>query len=117
MLQRPSKNLRTSTKKVMNQVLVTPLDGPYVTIDEFTVNAGGDGVIEFGETVLITVTLENVGSDPATDVEMTLSEDDEYITLIDDSEGFGTIPSEGTFTQTYASVEIVHGPLPPNSHG
>jgi len=97
---------------VMNQVLVTPLDGPYVTIDEFTVNAGGDEVVEFGETVLITVTLENVGSDPATDVEMTLSEDDEYITLIDDSEGFGTIPPEGTFTQTYAYSFTVSNSVP-----
>ena len=97
---------------VMNQVLVTPLDGPYVTIDEFTVDAGGDGVIEFGETVLITVTLENVGSDPATDVEMTLSEDDEYITLIDDSEGFGTILPEGTYTQTYAYSFTVSNSVP-----
>ncbi|MBC8174727.1 MAG: hypothetical protein H8E82_03630, partial [Candidatus Marinimicrobia bacterium] len=97
---------------VIEQVLVAPLEGPFVTIDDFSVNAGGDEVIEFGETVTLSVTLKNVGTEPATDVTMVLSTDNEFITLIDNSESFGTIPANGFVTQTDAYSFTVSNLVP-----
>ena len=101
---------------VISQITVSPLNGPYVTISEFIINAGDDGIVEFGETVYLSVTLDNVGTDPASDIEMILSENDEYITLVDYSEEFGTIPSEGSFTQNYAYSFTVSYSVPDNHH-
>ena len=72
-------------------VEVIPNDGAYLVISDYTFNAGGDDVIEFGETVNLSVTIENVGTDPANEVEMTLSIDDEFITLTDAAETIGDV--------------------------
>ena len=101
---------------LLSQVTVAPLDGPYVTINEFTIDAGDDDIIEFGETVYLTVTLENVGTVPASGIEMNLSENDEYITLLDDFEDFGIIPPDNSFTQTNAYSFIVSNSVPDDHH-
>ncbi|MBC8312854.1 MAG: peptidase C25, partial [Candidatus Cloacimonetes bacterium] len=65
---------------IIAQVEVAPQDGPWISIDSYSINADGDGIIEFGETIYLTVTLENVGVEPATGISMTLSINDSYIT-------------------------------------
>ena len=91
---------------------VNTLSGPYVSIESYVVSAGGDDIIEYGETVYLTVTLENVGSDPATNVNMTLSVSDAYITLTDDSESFGTIAAGASVTRTNAYTFTVSNTVP-----
>ncbi|MBC8213547.1 MAG: T9SS type A sorting domain-containing protein [Candidatus Marinimicrobia bacterium] len=75
----------------IEQVLVAPLDGPFVTIDEFVINAGGDDIIEFGETVTLDVSFKNVGSDPATNLSVSIMTTDSFIVLSDASEMIGNI--------------------------
>jgi len=96
-------------------VTVGALEGPYVSIESYVVDAGGDDIIEYGETVYLTVTLENVGNDPATNVNMTLAESDSYITLTDDSESFGTIAAGASVTRTDAFTFDVSNTVP-NAH-
>ena len=43
----------------------------------------GDDMIEYGENVIISMDLKNVGSELTEDVEVSLSIDDEYISLDD----------------------------------
>jgi hypothetical protein len=77
--------------------IISP-QGPYVMFDSCAVNdtdGNGNGMIEFGETILLGMQLVNVGPDPAVDVTATLSTDDEYVTITDDFESFGDI--EGDF--------------------
>jgi len=69
-------------------VMVLSPDGPYVIIDNVSVNSGIDGIIEFGETAELTMTLENVGSDGASNVSVTITSNDSYITVVN---GFAII--------------------------
>ena len=93
-------------------VTVAALSGPYVSIDSYVVSADGDDVIEYGETVYLTVTLKNVGTDPATNVNMTLAESDAYISLTDNSESFGTIAADASVTRTNAYTFNVSNTVP-----
>ncbi len=72
-------------------VPLVPTGGAYLVIDDYTVNAGEDDIIEFGETVDLSITIENVGSEQANDVNMILNIDDDYITFTDASEFIGNI--------------------------
>lgn len=62
----------------------------YIVIDDFAISSGGDNVIEFGETVLLTVSIKSLGEVDITGVEMGISIDDEFITLIDSTEILGS---------------------------
>ncbi|MBU1706387.1 hypothetical protein KKB28_00555, partial [bacterium] len=69
--------------------------GPYiVTADvdvDDTAGGNGDGLADFGETLDITLTEENIGSENATDVTVDITTTDAYLTITDDSEYYGTI--------------------------
>jgi len=80
----------------IEQIMVAPLEGPYVTIDSYTVSAGDDDIIEFGEDVYISVDLKNVGNEIASSIIMTLSITDPYISLTDATESIGTINPDQT---------------------
>ncbi|NQV18847.1 MAG: T9SS type A sorting domain-containing protein [Armatimonadetes bacterium] len=83
---------RQNRVPVIEEIEVIPNAGPYIVIDSYTIDAGGDDIIEFGETVNLGVTLENVGIANATGINMTISiEDATYITLTDNSEVIGDI--------------------------
>ncbi|MCK4695343.1 MAG: hypothetical protein KAT74_06260, partial [Candidatus Cloacimonetes bacterium] len=88
--------------------------GPYVTIYSYTANAGGDDVIEAGETVNLTVTLKNIGTATATNVNMTLTESDIQITLTDSVESYGSIAAGGYITRTNAYTFDVSLTVPDN---
>ncbi len=63
-----------------SELTVLAPEGPYVTMDSFT-----DQVM-YGNSNQLSITLENVGSDPADELIITLSTDDEHVTLIDNTE-------------------------------
>jgi hypothetical protein len=96
----------TNKQTYIGTVSVIPNEGPYVIVNDYTIDAGGDELIEYGETVTVDVTLENVGSEDASGVNMELAIDDTYITLTDNTEDIGTIsagavndfPAAFTFT-------------------
>jgi hypothetical protein len=72
-------------------------DGPYVVhednvIDDATGN--GNGMIDYGESIVLGMELKNIGTDEATNVQATLSTSDSYITLTDDTEQYGNIPGD-----------------------
>jgi photosystem II stability/assembly factor-like uncharacterized protein len=66
---------------------VTPIDFTF----NYTIKSGGDDIIEYGETVYLDIEMENNTDESATDVSMTISIDDQYISLTDNTENFGTI--------------------------
>jgi hypothetical protein len=96
-------------------VALVPNSGAYVTVNNFTLDSR-DGIIEPGETVILSVTLENVGSEDATDVSMNISSIDQYISITDADEDFGTISADGgTITITNAYTADVSFSVP-NEH-
>jgi len=70
-------------------------DGAYVIYDSHAINdaAGNDnGLIDFGESVLLDMQLQNVGPDAAANVSAVLTTTDSYATITDGTQNFGTIP-------------------------
>ncbi|MBU4486685.1 MAG: T9SS type A sorting domain-containing protein, partial [Candidatus Delongbacteria bacterium] len=77
-------------------VNIVPNDGKYITIDSYRIDAGGDDLIEFGETVNISVTLKNVGLTGASGVLMEVTEDDDFIQLSGVPQEIGNINAGDT---------------------
>ena len=84
--------------------LIAP-DGPYVVFDNLEiedVTGNDDGMLNPGETAGLTVTVENVGTQSAENVEVTITSSNTYVTIIDGSEIYGDITANSTATITDA---------------
>lgn len=63
-------------------IMVISPDGPYLVIDDFEVNTE-DGLVMYNSEVSMDLVFENLGSDPASGVSVTItSEDDMYCSLM-----------------------------------
>ena len=83
----------------IGSVEVGNADGPYVVIDEFTIlSSDGDGIIEYGEAVSVSMSLKNVGSEVTEGIQVVLSVEDEFIMLTDDQNDFGDLVPEEIIT-------------------
>jgi len=82
------------------------LQGTYLAVEELIIDddaAGGssgdgDGIVDFGETIELTVALHNMGMTGAQNVVGTLTSGSPYVTILAGQQGFGAIPAEGTAT-------------------
>ncbi|MCD4733427.1 T9SS type A sorting domain-containing protein, partial [bacterium] len=73
------------------------LDGPYVKMNSYTVDGdNGDSLLDPGEGADISVTLENIGTENATNVVGNLSSSDSDITVNTGTVNWGTIASGAT---------------------
>jgi PKD repeat protein len=80
-------------------VEVIPQDGPFVVRESYTINdasGNNNGMMDYGESNLLSLSVENVGIEAATGVEVTISTDDEYVTITDDTEAYGDIEANAT---------------------
>jgi hypothetical protein len=71
--------------------------GPYVIFDSCAIDdatGNNNGMIDFGESILLDSQLENVGPDSAFNVIAVLSTDDQYVTVTDSVEDYGTIQGD-----------------------
>jgi len=78
---------------------VVTVDGPFLQYDSASPDdssGNNDGLVSPGETVALTVTLENSGPDDATNTMGVLRSNDTYVTLVDTTSSYGTIVSGGT---------------------
>jgi len=90
----------TALNKVpyITTISVIPPAGPYVIYDAYAIDdslGNGDGTVDFGETIDLDITLENVGVEAAVGVSAVLSTSDPYLTILDGSHTYGTIPAGG----------------------
>ena len=84
-----------------SEIPVIPLDGPYVVKDSYEINdasGNANGLMDYGESILLTLTMKNVGLDEAVNVDVTISSDDDFVTITDDFENYGNIAPESTAT-------------------
>jgi hypothetical protein len=82
-------------------VNVQPAEGPFVVKESYALNdeqGNSNGLMDYGETILLSLTVENVGVDPAENVSVTLSTTDEYITITDDVEPYGNVAAAAQVT-------------------
>lgn len=75
---------------------VVPPEGPYIVQNSIVLNdenGNGNGIMETSEEILASLTVENVGIENADNIMVTLSTMDEFITITDNSEDYGNIPT------------------------
>ena len=65
---------------------------------DYSVMAGGDSLIEYGEIAMISFSLTNLGTQPITGIDTWLTETDSLITLIDSTQYVGTVYGGQTLT-------------------
>jgi hypothetical protein len=99
----------------MGTVLIANPEGPYVMLNEFIfsdINGDNDGMIEFGENILINVELKNWGNGDAINANAELSTEDPYVSINDNYQDYGTIPAQDSVMQTDAFQFTVAGYIP-----
>ena len=104
-------------------VPILPPSGPYLIVEGCVIDddlegdsaGNADGGADAGETLELVVSLENVGTETADNVRATLTCEDEYITIVDDFDQFGSIPSGITMPCDEDFVVVV-SPDCPDGH-
>lgn len=87
----------------------------YLVIDDYSVMAGDDDIIEFGETVYLTVHIKSLGEEDISGAEMMILCNDEYVTLSDSLETLGDFAPEEVKVFTNA-FEFDVNELVPDGH-
>ncbi|MCK4678897.1 MAG: T9SS type A sorting domain-containing protein [Bacteroidales bacterium] len=75
-------------------VTIIPNEGAYVVYEACEINdiaGNGNGLIDYGETISLSLTVTNVGTQTATNAEVYLSSADSNVTITDDFENYGNI--------------------------
>ncbi|MCK4652915.1 MAG: T9SS type A sorting domain-containing protein, partial [Candidatus Cloacimonetes bacterium] len=102
--------------KIRHQgTIVVVSDQPYVVYNSHEINdntGNSNGLADFGENILLDMTLENIGNLPANDVVAVLSAEDEYITISDNTQNYGTINAITTSVQLDAFEFDIAGNIP-----
>lgn len=82
---------------------VVPNAGAFIVYATNTINdasGNNNGMLDYNESILLTVGLSNVGVEAAEDVNVTISSSSEFITITDDTEPYGNLPAGDTVSVT-----------------
>lgn len=88
-----------------SDVNVIPPSGPYVAYESHMIDdaaGNNNGVADYGENILLDMTLENLGSATANNVSAVLISTDPNIVITDDNQTWPSIPAGTTSTQNGA---------------
>jgi hypothetical protein len=99
-------------------ILIKPPEGPYVVYHSHQIDdsqGNNNGVVNPGEIISMSLTVENIGSENAYNVSATLSEEDDFITLVDSVKDFGNI-DPGMTAQSLGPYVFQVSSLCPDSH-
>ncbi len=94
---------------------VISADIPYVVYESNIVNdnaGNGNGLVDYAESVFLSITMQNLGNIDAENVTVELNTSDEYITITDPSEYYGTILANQSVTVTDGFAFDVAGNIP-----
>ena len=91
----------TSYNKVteVHDIEIIPSNGPFLTFGGFNINDANHQA-DYGETVGIDLTLKNLGNEPVSYVQVSLSTDSPYVEIIDGLATLSSIEAFGEFTIT-----------------
>ena len=99
----------------MGTVVVASPEGPYVLFNAYTINdesGNGNGLADYGENILLNLSLENVGNTGATNLMAVLTTDDPYVQITDNSNTWTDIPSGGIVTEEGAFAVSILDSIP-----
>ena len=98
-----------------NTINFIPAGGAYVIYDSHQINdpnGNNNGLADFGEEILLTLAVNNQGVEDATNVVATLSTDDDYVAIIDNSDDYGRVDAGATVTNEDAFMFNVSTDVP-----
>lgn len=97
---------------------IIPQAGPYVVKDSFAINdnvgGNGNGLMDYAESILLTLSVKNVGIQMAQNVVVTLSTESEYVNITTGSSNYGNIAPDATVTVVDAFAFDVAENIPDN---
>jgi hypothetical protein len=97
-------------------VEVIPPAGSYVVFNNFEIDdvlgGNGNGMMDYGEDILLDMTVKNVGVAMAENIEVVLSSESEFVTITNAVADFGNIGSNLTQTVEGAFEVQVHNNIP-----
>ncbi len=100
----------------IGSLLVIQPAGPYVIKETFSLNdlagGNGNGLMDYGESILMSMAVKNVGTEQANAVNVTLSTSDPYITITDNFHNYGNIAANQTILASNAFAFSVAGNIP-----
>lgn len=85
---------------------VLPSSGPYVVVDTTTFSDDNDNIFSYGETIQLTMDLENIGSEQAAGVSVSLSTQDPHVTLLNPTLTVGNIASGATGNSGVFNIQL-----------
>jgi len=97
-------------------VSVIAPSGPFLVVSDYSATTSDDNIIEFGEDVTLSVTLENIGIETAANAIVYFSSDDEYIEIDNGSASFGNVDPNSTSTVSSACTFSVSTEVPDEHH-
>ncbi len=81
---------------------VIPQEGPYVVKDSYEINdaagGNGNGMMDYAESILMSLSVKNVGIQTAENVVVSIATEDEYITITDGEENYGNVDPDEIVT-------------------
>ncbi|HZK07698.1 MAG TPA: C25 family cysteine peptidase [Bacteroidales bacterium] len=99
------------------EVEIIPPAGPYIVYNDMQIDdasGNANGLLDYSETVLLDMTLKNVGVENANNVIATLTTNDEFITIINGQADYGTIGADATKLVAGAFQIEAAGNIPDN---
>jgi hypothetical protein len=111
----------TAPNKVpyISTVMVNPETGAQVVYDMSTIDdysGNNNGLVDAGETILLGVQVVNIGPDNASDVNAVITTSDEFVTVTDASQYYGTMAGEGGTMYFADAFEFEVSPDAPDGH-
>ena len=104
-----------NTQPVFATIGVIPNEGAYVVLEDFTINDDNNNIPEFGETFSFNLDFSNVGSEAATGLSASITCDDEYLFMLNDSMILSDIESNST-ESAEQSFSVMLSDRIPNDH-
>ena len=92
-----------------------PSTGAYIVYQSVTVNdatGNQDGIPDYGETVSLSLTVQNNGAEDATNVTVTVTSDDPYVTFTDSTELYPSVPVNSWVTIDNGFTFVVSDSIP-----
>ena len=97
-------------------VEVIPPEGCHIVYNNYEIDdvegGNGNGLMDYGENILLDMTLKNVGMETAENIEATISTQSEYVTIINNVSNFGNIDPDATETVAGAYTIQAHDDIP-----
>jgi hypothetical protein len=94
-------------------------EGPYVVKSGFGVfdeEGNNNHMVDYGEDISLSFSVKNLGTEVAENVVVTISTEDEFVTLTDNEENFGNVGVDEEITHEDAFAFSIADSIPDNHH-